>query len=188
VLVSYLWYSFQERMEVGFDFCLRNQNTLQLRQHGFVRDNNGRGIVIRLGRDDVGIFMLNGALIAEKFQLAAPTRARFEYMGPLNMFMITFLPNENDAANNREVANNAEVVQEVVNDAEAAQEVANNAEMQQEVIDISSDEEVHISSDEEEEIEEMQEVEDLHHFYNRRSQLLCLGLIRSRFWYVYIIE
>lgn len=143
---------------------MRNQNTHQLRQHGFVRDSDGKDIVIHLGRDEQEFFMLNAALIAKKFHLIAPTRARFEYLGPLNMFLVTFLHDENDLANNAEIVKNVEVVEEVVNNAEVVQQVVNNAKVLQEVIDISSDEEVHLSSDEKERNEEMQEVEDLHHF------------------------
>lgn len=128
---------------------LRNRDTLKLGQHDFVRDNDGSGIVIGLGRDEFGIFILNGALIAEKFHLNAPTLAKFEYLGPLNMFMVSFL-----ADDNAQVANNAEVVQEAVNNPEVVQEVVNMEEVVQEVIDISSDEEVHMSSDEEEEGED----------------------------------
>jgi hypothetical protein len=130
---------------VDFQFYLRNQDTLQINKQGFIRDHDGRGIVIRLDMDDSGISMKNGALIAGMFGLNIPTLAKFEYLGPLNMFIVTPMADANP-----EVANNVELVQDVVENPQVAQEVVDIEDAHQEVIDISSDEDQDEGEQEEE--------------------------------------
>jgi hypothetical protein len=144
---------------VGFDFFLRNQHTLQIPQHGFVRDANGRGVVIRLTLDGSGIYMKDGSSIAGKFGLNVPTLAKFEYLGPLNMFLVSFLPDEI-----AHVANNVEEVIEVAHNPQGVQQVLKVEDAAQEVIDISSDEEVLIASDQQEQDQHVQHQQDPHCF------------------------
>lgn len=144
---------------MSFEFYLRNQDTLEITKHGFVRDKDGRGIVIKLAMDHYGVSMKNGALVAEKFGLTVPTLTKFEYAGPLNMFIVSFL-----ADDNAHVANNVELVQEAVGNPQVAHEEIHIEEVVQEVIDISSDEEVHMTSDHEEQDEVVQEEVNPHCF------------------------
>jgi len=144
---------------VDFDFFVRNQNNIQITKQGFVRDTNGKGVVIRLAIEGSQITMKNGVSIAERFGVNVPTLAKFEYVGPFNVFFVSFLPD-----GNAQVANNVEEVVQVVDNPEVVQEVVEMEEVAQEVIDISSDEEVPIAPHEEDEQQNVQQQQDLHRF------------------------
>jgi hypothetical protein len=146
------------------DFFIRNQGRLQINKPGYARNGDCRGIVIQLGRDEFGFFMKNGAAIADKFELKAPTLAKFEYLGPLNMFLVTFLADQN-----RQVENNVELVPQAAANAHVVQEVVDNKKVVQDVIDISSDEEVDVTSNNEEQNQDVEEVEDPYHFEHKVS-------------------
>ena len=155
---------------MDFDFFVRNQNNIQITKQGFVRDTNGKDIVIRLAIDGSEISMKNSVLIAEKFGVSVLTLAKFEYLGPLNMFLVSFL-----ADDNAQVANNVEEVVQVVYNPEVVHEVVEMEEVAQEVIDISSDEEVHIAPHEEDEDQNVQQQEDPHRF----EQVVTDAMARS---------
>jgi len=49
------------------DYCRRNEEELRIRKNGFVRDNHGKGIAIRILKEGEQIYVLNIGLIADTF-------------------------------------------------------------------------------------------------------------------------
>jgi hypothetical protein len=83
---------------------------------GFLGDENGRGSVILLRRDNEGIYMLGGRDVAHAFGLKVPTEAKIELLADWkaeNIFRITFLGDGNVGSDKLNVQQQVEEVQQV---------------------------------------------------------------------------
>jgi hypothetical protein len=97
---------------------------------GFLGDENGRGSVILLRRDNEGIYMLGGRDVAHAFGLKVPTEAKIELLADWkaeNIFRITFLGDGNVGSDKLNVQQQVEEVQQV----QAVNEVQHVEEVQQ---------------------------------------------------------
>lgn len=79
-------------MEVHLDYYRRNEEQLRIQKNGFFRDNHKRGVGIRFLKEGEQIYLLNAGQIAQTFKLDAPTKTKFEHVGPYNICMLFSLP------------------------------------------------------------------------------------------------
>jgi len=158
----------QDKVPVPADFLFHNAHNIRLDMGGFIKANDVRGSQIRFGRDNKGVFIRDGVVLAWKFKLNVPTQVKFTYLGPLNIFKVSFGHHVND-----QVANNSNVPNETINIPDVVQQPVVMEKVDQEVIEISSDEEVHIDSDAEEEGPVVQNAPDLHVFVKRVSTAMA---------------